>query len=698
MTKGPMPSRTPIEPPVGELLSVSREELDRARRRVAQPAWAGAAEALRQKAESLVSHPPPMPTFDCSWYDADPQRDFAQTYDLFHAYTGPASRKLMPAARTLLVAGLVFDEEPYLHLAMEWALRAAAVRCHVRHHDAGMEFGLLGENLAEVYTALFERFAEPQRQTLRSALTACGQAVLENHRHWETVLARMPYNNHLFCHRMTVLSMGLALGRRDWTNWVMEGPRPLGDLLAGATYDDGLCYESSTRYHFVTARFLAHMAELFLRHPQTGFDLYGRTFANGRTVKQLLDAPLELLFPGGEPPALGDCYAERRPLRETEAGLYELAYARHGDGRYAWLLNRSAGRTNLEALLYGVDHLPPGEPVPCRSQLWVRHGYARVVAPATSGEPVGCHGCAVQQPCGTPVRRSTAANSAAVAPASEATGGFAAFLTGDANGIHSHRDKLSLQVFAAGRLWTEDAESRHVGPGHAFAASIQKAFNRAALAHNLVVVDEEDQRETDSPLPIVEFAATPSCHTMAMADSEGRLAAGATMMRSVAVTKDYCLDVFQVASDRQRTYDWAVHPRADGPAECELPFAPLSLPDRPCYSVLREAHSAPVGSEGPRLAWRQGEQRFEVHVTAGMPGMLLRALWPVASDWSAGGREMFLYRVQAARADFVALYQAGAGGWRIASARRFFNGQRDEIVVEVSRGEETCRHVLAAMP
>ncbi|GAG32326.1 unnamed protein product, partial [marine sediment metagenome] len=225
--------------------------------------------------------------------------------------------------------------------------------------------------------------------------------------------------------------------------------------------------------------------------------------------------------------------------------------------------------------------------------------------------------------------------------------GVVAVLTGDLSGIHHHTDSLGLQVFAAGRLWTEDVESRAV-EGHPFSAPIQRAFNLTVLAHNTVMVDRQDQRRIDRPLVVTEFKELPSCRTVTMADRQGRVYDGVLMMRSIAVTPDYCLDLYQVRSDVERTYDWLVHPRSDGPARCDLDFsqAPPSGEGELSWAALRNVASAAVDAGGVTLSWTQDGVVFRLDVATGLAATVLRAEWPVASDWSEGGREMFAYRVR----------------------------------------------------
>jgi hypothetical protein len=659
----------------GEFLYLNREELDRARRRIEEPAWRRAAEQLRAEADKLLSGGGPSGTYDCSWYDAQPDRDFFETYTAFGNYVRPAMATANEGI-ALLRAGVLFGDDRYLERGRQLAMHVADhFKFHVQQHDAGLCYSYIASFLAEAANVLHERLSDDERSRLHRQMEACGEAILHNTRHWLTNLARMPYNNHLAAHRCGILALGLVLGRSDWVDQAIDGVRGFGDMVVGAVMDDGLCYESSTGYHYQTLHCLMTIAELVRHQPRLGRDLYRETFANGRSLKQMFDAPLGLLQPNGELPAIGDCYANREPLWATQARFYEIAFAVYGDPRYAWLLQRGGERICSEALFLGVDRLEPAEPPPSRSRIWVEHGYA-LLASRTGRDywdiKSGGQGA-----------------------------GLVAVLVGHASGIHNHNDKLSLLVSGAGRIWIEDIESQDV-EGHGVVAPIRNDFNRTMLAHNLVVVDETDQQKLSTPLRIAEFRELPSCSTVTMVDAEARLYPGVRMARTVVVTPDYCLDVFQAASDLPRTYDWLLHPRSERPVTAGLEFTPTTLPDRTPYSFLRNPAVATVGQAGVALEWSQAEDRFRADVTAwgtagkALGGEVIRAEWPVKSDWSAGGREMFMFRVRGHQVTFVAIHRERVSERTcgVASVERRFNGQWSEIHVVTSDGLEKRRSVF----
>ncbi len=273
-----------------------------------------------------------------------------------------------------------------------------------------------------------------------------------------------------------------------------------------------------------------------------------------------------------------------------------------------------------------------------------------------------------------------------------------AVMAGDQSGIHHHLDSLSLQVFASGRLWTEDVES-DARAASKFADPIQLSFNRTVWAHNTVVVDQKDQEPITRPLQATSFKDLPGFRTVTMVDADGRLYPGVGMSRSVAVTDDYCLDVYEVDSQSEHTYDWLVHPRADALAGGPGEMTPITLPDQRGYCVLTDVAAADVDADGVSLQWRQDDRDFRLDVSAGVSGQLIRAAWPVVSDGSEGARAMFMYRLRAAQAAFVALYQVAGDGrlWRVESSGRVFNGDHDEFRVTVTDGQQTREHIFKSV-
>ena len=85
--------------------------------------------------------------------------------------------------------------------------------------------------------------------------------------------------------------------------------------------------------------------------------------------------------------------------------------------------------------------------------------------------------------------------------------------------------------------------------------------------------------------------------------------AGVKMMRTVAATDDFVLDVFQVASDEEHTYDYLFHTYDDdGAFRVHGELKGMELGKKPPWSWLSNARGMSVGGEWS-AAFRQGELR-----------------------------------------------------------------------------------------
>ncbi len=656
--------------PTGSFLHISPDELTRARARLKQPAWQPAATHLRQSAEASMEKLPAKPEFDSRWYDANPSRNYQETYNEFAAYAYPAT-ELTQTALKLLLTDALFDEARYTAAALDLARHVIHhFKFHVSHHDAGLSYSHVAVALANISSHVHDEFSTADRTILHNQLRNCGEALRRSTDHWLKNLARMPYNNHFAHHRLGLLAIALVLENQHWIDEALTGPRNFAELLVGSTTDDGLCYESSTVYHFVTLAGLVQTASLVAHQPQLKRDLFHESFANGRTLKDMFDAPINLMLPTGELPSVGDCYAVRQPLWQMRADTYELAYAVYKDPRYAWLLQKAGPRTSSGALLYGEDQLEPAAAPTPRTRVWLEHGYALLTS-----HPDG--------------------------PAGEYWSGHAAFLTGDLSGIHHHRDALSLQLALGGKLWLEDVESAAVELQR-FAAPIQHQFNRTMLPHNLVVVDQQEQAAITQPLTIAQFKDHPTHPTLAMADFVGLLTPGVARLRHIALTPDYCIDLCQLSSDATHTYDYMLHPRADAPAALAVnALMPISLPHHAPYSALRNAESAPIPANGTTLRWSQSDLTLRCDLSTVEPAELIRAEWPTKSDHTGPWRELFMLRVHARSTWFLALYQLvnqATPPWKITAASPHFNGHTHEFRITTSNETRSHHHLLLALP
>ena len=127
---------------------------------------------------------------------------------------------------------------------------------------------------------------------------------------------------------------------------------------------------------------------------------------------------------------------------------------------------------------------------------------------------------------------------------------------------HQHADTLNLILFAKGQELVADLGYTH---------TVLAPYVRGSLAHNLVVVDETDQRTSGTAPPadgrLVASARLGRAVQFVEAGGEGAYP-GRTRLyrRAVALVagpngQDYVLDVFRVVGGRR--HDWVLHGSAD---------------------------------------------------------------------------------------------------------------------------------------
>jgi len=651
----------------GDFITFTREEIARAKERVQSDKWKAQGELLLTQADKILAKWEVFPESDTSWYDENPDRPFSETYTLWHEYNNPV-RDFVRDAATLLRPGILLDRDDLLKAAQIWALHVSENhKFYLDHYDSGMEYASLGGAFAELFCVLYDRLSDSEREQYSSQLTECGEAVMKCQKQWLTDprLSRMAYSNHLAIQNNGLLKLGIVLGRTDWVDNVLDGPKSFSEMLAGATLDNGLCYESSTHYHYATLSGLFGIADTARCCPGIDRDLFREKCAGGVTLKQMIDAPLSLLLPNGELPQIGDAYSERYPpLWDTHTRMYERALVEYGDSEYIWFLHQKENYQG--SLFYGMDKFEEeGKPLPAHSRHRIEHGYVLLASQRDEEYWTGK--------------------------------GFTAFITGDRSSIHNHRDALSVTVFGGGKLWVEDPICRPT-IGHGFSAPVQGAFNRTMLTHNAVIIDEQDRTGLKKTLPVIRFTELPECSESTMTDDEGRIYEGVKMRRHVAVTDEYCLDVFEVESDTEHMCDWVMHPRKEGEADTGLTFESAVLPDREPYSYLKSIEKAEAG-DTVEMGWGQDNDRIKMNLSVNAEGSLYKCAFPRVEDHSEGDREFFMFRTAGSSLVFIALYQLDTGNaeWKIASSEKVDKGEKLELRIALEKEGKQEKHIFRAL-
>ena len=113
---------------------------------------------------------------------------------------------------------------------------------------------------------------------------------------------------------------------------------------------------------------------------------------------------------------------------------------------------------------------------------------------------------------------------------------------------HDHRDKFSITLHGAGRLFYPDYNNiQYENPS--------VGWTRNSIAHNTMLVDESETKNAEPTG--VRFESTPDIKFLAT--SASGVFDGVNQTRALLLTQDYLLDLFHAASNVPHTYDYVLH-------------------------------------------------------------------------------------------------------------------------------------------
>jgi hypothetical protein len=335
-------------------------------------------------------------------------------------------------------------------------------------------------------------------------------------------------------HNTAMAAVAFAIGDQALADRVINGPSGFRFQMRESVLGDGLWYEGSWGYHFYALDALVQMAEMSARN---GFDLWAEP-----SLRKMFDLPLRLSFADGTLAPFND---SRSANLANYDGMYEMAYARWQDPLLGgWLGRRDRGRSGL---FWGPSTLPDRKAAALSSETFLESGYA--------------------------VLRNSANDHALIVK------------FGSHGGWHGHYDKLSFVSFGSGGFLGLD-------PGtQSYAAPTHDSWDKVTLSHNTVAMDQTSQGEATGRLL---WTAGDERFQAARA-SAGPAYARANLTRTMILTADYALDLFDVESTdgSEHTFDWIYH--NEGAVETDLPLgAPPALPSSAGYQHLKNNRAATV--------------------------------------------------------------------------------------------------------
>lgn len=645
----------------GLFLFVTPEEITIAKERATSDAATESVfqQALKNAGEKRLFKNPPI---DESWWQAAKDKPWEQTYPEVFENTMIVPGRYADAASDLAMGWLLTGDDRYLDQASVALRRLAHYSFEPVHYDVGMNYSIWGITALRAFEILRPHLAPEQVRDIDAFMTRFAYAVARNDVYWVENNIGGGINNHLAWHKAALGLLGLYYHRPDMVDYCLNSRRGLVELLADGLLDDGLWCESSLTYQFAAIAPMMLLADCQRRagnHPA----LHEIVAPNGRTLKQSWDAMFNVLAPDLLIPPIGDAYGARQKL--CNISLYEYGWALWGDPKYAWLMSQ-----NPKPSMYSLIAPPiPSNlaPPPITSRLLPEHGYV-FLRSHHDGEY--WHHKEARM----------------------------AFLTYDRSGVHANADKLSLMLFGQGRMLVPDVEGIATVP-HAFSSKIQRELNRGGLSQNTVMIDGADQRCMPEMLRLIEYRDLPDEKRATAVDETGILYPGVRQMRTIAMTPEYVLDVFQVnAGDKPRQIDWIAHlldesgtlPLEHNPALAAL--EPFRLSKAGAYPWLREAESfKPVskleldacGGDGSRLRLQMLNPGFERAIVCGYP----------ANDKPGSGNiPMLIARMQAPRAVFAAIWLIGDAP--AAADLEALPDHDGKLVFEVTTNTTTRRHLL----
>jgi hypothetical protein len=359
--------------------------------------------------------------------------------------------------------------------------------------------------------------------------------------------------NLVFKPTSTVAFAGLATDNKDLIEWGLRRTKPWGARLGGYDVVLNTMLKDGGPWHEAPIYPIAHETLVMIAKLSRWRGLYDQKdwfsapYANGGSGKGLMDYYIDSAY----------------PIERTGYGTGQIRVANYGDGSTnaigdLFLVNPAAPTGNIvmhEALIaaynasrdprYGafvamipgyspnlIDHPPLPDKVqlpPAPSRVWPTYGLAMLRSDEgpsywTSGK------------------------------------GIAVFQIMSKGYGHDHRDKFSISLHGAGRLFYPNYNALQY-------ENLSVGWTRNSVSHNTLIVDEGETRDAELTALHHEF----SPEVKFLASSADGVFEGVSQTRALFLTKEYLLDVVHATSPVPHTYDYVLH--SFGRAEPEKPNA-----------------------------------------------------------------------------------------------------------------------------
>jgi hypothetical protein len=271
-------------------------------------------------------------------------------------------------------------------------------------------------------------------------------------------------------------------------------------------------------------------------------------------------APWLIVQPNLVLPAVNDCYYGMDPSKGQDpsaenggwrlsrfAPYYELAATLAGDEKLCTVLSalcsgNQSSRSSPEALFFGPDELPSPAELPEQSVQMEETGYGILRGRGRRGKSM-----------------------------------YAMLKYGQHGRNHEHFDKMQIILYGNDETVVPDLGTI------VYAHPLHRAYYKASLGHNLVVVNEKDQLRAIGHS--CYFVPAPFMQLME-AEEDDMTQDAITQNRAILFTDSYIIDLYQIRTPFQNTYDW-IHHNVGKPIDAEKFSEAFSFGNERYDSVFR---------------------------------------------------------------------------------------------------------------
>ena len=347
--------------------------------------------------------------------------------------------------------------------------------------------------------------------------------------------------NLVFKPTSTVALAGLATDNRELVDWGFRRTKPWGARLGGYDVVLDTMLKDGGPWHEAPIYPIAHETLLMIARLSRWRGLYDHKdwfsapYTDGGSGKGLMDYYIDSAYPiertgygpgqirvanygDGSTNAMGDLILVNPAAAAGNIVMHDAliaAYNASRDPRYGAFVSMIPGyRPNL------IDHPPLPDKIqlpPAPSRVWSDYGLAMLRSDEspnywTSGKAI------------------------------------AVFQIMSKGYGHDHRDKFSISLHGAGRLFYPNYNAlQYENP------SI--GWTRNSVSHNTLIVDEGETRDAELTALRHEF----SPEVKFLASSADGVFEGVSQTRALLLTKEYLLDVVHATSAVPHTYDYVLH-------------------------------------------------------------------------------------------------------------------------------------------